>query len=60
MDAIRILVKCAAAGQHLPAGKVLKVPADILPDDATRLVRMARAEVVKGKGKADPAPEQGA
>ncbi len=49
MDAIRILVKCAASGQHLPAGAVFKVPAQVSADDAGRLVRMRRAEVVVGK-----------
>lgn len=62
MEAIRILTKCAASGQHLPAGKVCKVPSEVSEKDAAILVRIGRAEAVepkagKAKGKAAPADD---
>lgn len=55
MKAIRITSKCAAAGQHLAAGKVFKVPEQVSAEDAARLVRMGRAEETEPKsGKAEP------
>ena len=54
MKAIRILAKCAAGGQHLPAGKVCRVPEQVSAEDAVRLVRMHRAEEADAKAaKAD-------
>jgi len=59
VKAIRILAKCAASGQHLPAGKVFRVPEQVSAEDAGRLVRMRRAEEVDAKAakagaKAEP------
>lgn len=49
MKAIRIIAKCAVGGQHMPAGKVCRVPEQVSADDAVRLVRLRRAEEVDAK-----------
>lgn len=47
MEAIKAITSCAAAGQHLEAGKVYRVPEEVSAKDAAFLARIGRVEAAK-------------